>query len=474
MRQKMYEKYKEFDAEYGFAEKAGFQLTAIQIKDVETFVSWGRSLNRMEVGAGKTVMSTVVSLMRGADVTVIAVPPILQRPWVRWLEQVSGSVVGYSGNPKERKELRKKLPHARWIIVSHAIFRKEIQHIREVVEGKNYELIIDEAHALMNVESKLFQLTCDFAYNRDLQLLTATPANSPKHYFSYIHLLTPGVYRGWDHFCNLHYGEKDYFGAVKEYRNLDILNETFGKRSIARTKEEVHNYNNTPLFPDNTYQLEPEHRDLYEQLIEWRLLELEDGTKIDATIAQKLYHMSQQIVVNYDHFSGNPNKRSAAYDLIDSTLEQTDCLRIGKSKLIIWTMYQMTSKSLMAYMAKLGINAVGAFGGQKSQDSFDKFMADEEVRVGIFQPQSAGAGLNPQSVCWEALFIETSTVPIYNRQSIGRLDRIGQKHKPTIRVGKAENTIQVGLFNSLMKNSDLVDAVEGSKTKLRDMLLGRC
>lgn len=473
MAQKIYTTYKEFDADYKFAEKCGFQLTPLQIKDVETFASWGRSLNRMEVGSGKTVMSTVVSLMRGTDVTVITVPPILQRPWVRWLELVSSNVVGYTGNPKERKELRKKLPTARWIILSHAIFRKEHKYIREAIEGKNYELIVDEAQALMNVKSKLFQLACDFSYNRDLQLLTATPANNPSQYFTYIHLLTPGVYRGWDHFCNLHYDEKDFFGAVKTFKNLDILNDHFNKRSIARTKEEVHGYNNAPLFPDSTYQLEPEHMELYEQLIEERLIELDDGTKIDASIAQRLYHMSQQIVVNYDHFSGNPNNRSAAYDLIDMTIEQTECLKEGKSKLIIWTMYQMTSKSLMAYMAKLGINAVGAFGGQKSQDSFDKFMDDPEVRVGIFQPQSAGAGLNPQAVCWESLFIETSTVPIYNKQAIGRLDRIGQKHKPTIRVAMAEGTIQVGLFNQLMKNADLVEAIEGSKNKLRDMLLGR-
>lgn len=183
--------------------------------------------------------------------------------------------------------------------------------------------------------------------------------------------------------------------------------------------------------------------------------------------------MSQQIVVNWGHFSGDETKRSAAYDLVDMTIEQTDCLRVGKSKLIIWTMYQMTSKAMMAYLQGLGIKVVGAFGGMKSQDSFDKFMDDPEVRIGVFQPQSAGAGLNPQSVCWEALFIETSTVPIYNRQAIGRIDRINQMHKPTIRMGMAENTIQVALFNQLMNNGDMVDKIEGSKIKLRDLLLGR-
>lgn len=471
--QKRYATYKEFDAEYKFAEKAGFQLSELQIKDTETFTTWGRSLCRAEVGGGKTVMSTVTSLMKGADVTVVAVPPILQRPWVRWLEKVSERVIAYTGNPKQRKELRAKLPQARWIVVSHAIFRKDKKYITEAVQGRDYELILDEAQAAMNIDSKLFQIVCDFTYGRGLQLLTATPANSPKHYFSYIHLVTPNLYRGWDHFCNLHYGEKDFFGAVKEYRNLDLLNENFAKRSIARTKEELHGYNNAPLFPDSSYQLEPEHQELYEQLIEERLLELEDGTKIDATIAQKLYHMSQQIVVNWGHFAGDNSKRSAAYDLVDMTIEQTDCLRVGKSKLIIWTMYQMTSKAMMAYLQGLGIKVVGAFGGMKSQDSFDKFMDDPEVRIGVFQPQSAGAGLNPQSVCWESLFIETSTVPIYNRQAIGRVDRMGQMHKPTIRIGMAEGTIQVALFNQLMKNADIVDHIEGSKTKLRDLLLGR-
>jgi SNF2 family DNA or RNA helicase len=56
-------------------------------------------------------------------------------------------------------------------------------------------------------------------------------------------------------------------------------------------------------------------------------------------------------------------------------------------------------------------------------------------------------------------------------QAMGRIDRIGQKHKPTIRIAVAENTIQTKLAKSLLQKDSLVSAIEGKKS-LRDILLG--
>lgn len=97
--------YDGFNRRTGFEEKAGFALSKFQREDVDTFLSWGRSLNRYEVGGGKTVVSTVVSLMMESDMTVVIVPPILILPWQRWLNQVSGKVLRYQGTPPVRAKL---------------------------------------------------------------------------------------------------------------------------------------------------------------------------------------------------------------------------------------------------------------------------------------------------------------------------------------------------------------------------------
>jgi hypothetical protein len=57
-------------------------------------------------------------------------------------------------------------------------------------------------------------------------------------------------------------------------------------------------------------------------------------------------------------------------------------------------------------------------------------------------------------------------------QSFGRLDRMGQKIAPTMRIAIAKGTVQEGTIDQLLHNDDLVVKVELSKSGLRAMLLG--
>lgn len=309
--------------------------------------------------------------------------------------------------------------------------------------------------------------------NRNLQLLTGTPINKPLDAYAYIKLKTPDAYRSMGHFEALHVAERDFFKKPTAYCNLDLVKTHLNVQTISRTKAELHGYNLTPLFPDSEYDLAPEHQELYEKLVDEQLLLFSDGTVIDASSVQKLRHALQQIVVNFDHFSNDPTKKSAAYDLVDQTLEETECFKLGKSKLIIWVKYKLTSRSVLKYLKDSGIKAVGAYAEVDTEKGINAFMDDPTTRVLVANYQSAGAGLNPQYVCSEALFLELETVSMYIRQAVGRLDRTGQKTVPRMRFAVASNTVQVGLYESLLTNDDLVQYIEPSKTGIREMLLGR-
>jgi len=151
---KQYTHYADFDSAYGFATRAGFQLTALQIQDVEKFLTLDRALNTYEVGGGKTVLATVVALMRGNSQKLVIVPPVLITPWVKWLIKVTDNVLLYRGDPRERKELSIKKAH--WIVMSHAIFRIDYKRIAYEVSD-DLEIIVDEAHNLKNASSVLFK-----------------------------------------------------------------------------------------------------------------------------------------------------------------------------------------------------------------------------------------------------------------------------------------------------------------------------
>ena len=100
------------------------------------------------------------------------------------------------------------------------------------------------------------------------------------------------------------------------------------------------------------------------------------------------------------------------------------------------------------------------------------FMDDIDTRILIGQPQSCGAGLNCQEVCSEALFLEYDTTSLLSRQSVGRIVRVGQKRKPTIRFAVAAGTVQERLLKQLLVNDDLVTRIEPTKRGLREALMG--
>jgi hypothetical protein len=463
--------YKAFNEAYKFEEKTGFKLADLQVEDINTFLQWNKSLNRYEVGCGKTVISTAVSLITDNQTTVVIMPPILLLGWKRWLEKVSSNVLMYKGTPAVRKKLT--LEDKRWVLMSHGIFRIDFERIIKDLQGNRVDLIVDEAQAIKSVKSKLYTMVGTFSKNKKLQMLTGTPTSKPTDCYTYIKLKSPEIYRSYGHFEQMHVAERDFFGAIKAYQCLPALAENFAIKSIKRTKKEVHGYENPPIFPDTSYELDPEHRKLYERLLEEQLLILDDGSKIDATTATRLYHAAQQIICNWAHFAGDASKRSACYDLIDLTIEQTECLDVSKSKLIIWTIYKLTSRSVLKYLKDLGYNAVAAYSEVDSAKSFESFMHDPETRIGVFQYQSAGAGLNPQFVCSESLHLELPTSPMLMTQSCGRLDRVGQTAAPVMRFADAQGTIQDSIIKRLASNIDLVDATELTKNSLRDVFYGR-
>lgn len=468
-----YSQYSQFDEQTGFSKLAGFQLTPMQVKLVEQTASWRKSLNKAEVGCGKTVMSTVTSLMQGYDLTIITAPPILITGWAKWLKQVSEQVLIYRGSPKDREKLREGFSQARWIICSHAIYRDDYAHLVDAVKGRICEVVVDEAQALKNPQSMLYKkVNAMVAGDVGCQMLTGTPVSKPLDAYSYIKIKTPTIYRSYGHFESLHVADRDFHKKPTAFGNLDYLANNFNMQTVSANKEEMHGYNLKPLMPDCSYDLDPAHYKLYAKLVDQQLLEFDDGSIIDATDAHTLRHALQQVVVNWDHYANDPTKKSAVYSVIDQTLEEIEINRLDKSKLIIWVQYKRTARSVIEYINKLGVRTVGAYSEVDTEANVQAFLNDENVRVLVGNPQSCGAGLNPQAVCSEALFLEMSTVPMYMHQAIGRICRVGQTRVPRLKFAVANKTIQVGLLESLLSGDDLMQKVSPTKASIRAMLLG--
>jgi hypothetical protein len=123
-----------------------------------------------------------------------------------------------------------------------------------------------------------------------------------------------------------------------------------------------------------------------------------------------------------------------------------------------------------AHLAPLGKKGVMAFSEVDSKANIQQFMHDPNTVNLTAQPSSAGAGLNPQYMCWECAYIQIPTTTIPFIQSSGRIDRKGQRYNPNIRLLIARGTIQEQLLQNLFKNDELVNRAAGSISSIRNLI----
>lgn len=466
----------ELAVHYGFP----FKLRPDQISRVEFCYGYERSALFDDAGTGKTAVSTAVCLAWEQDVNIVLAPPILGRQWQRWLEGLTnaGKVVRYNGTPAQREKL--PVEEAKWIITTIQTFKRDWDKLFMKLAKKKSALVVDEATSIANSKSDNFSAVQSWAgLGNKLILVTATPVNHPAQAYSYIKLKTPDIYRSYYHYEQCHVTERDFRDQPVVWDGLDLIRKRLMTQAIRTLKEDVLDLHR-PNFITTMYELDKQHMKLYNKLMDELLLELPEDKVIDATNGASLFHAAQQIVSNWAHFSGDPTKRPALFDIIDEVIAEVNNSDVisGRpvSKLIIFTYYKMTSKAVLAYIKDvLKIDAVACYSevsSKQQEKNIDRFLADPSCRILVGQPQSVGYGLNPQAVCWEVLFAETPTNPMHFRQAMERIYRDGQKHIPNIRIPYAEGTVQVSLHERLLANDDMASYLQGAHKTLRQAIHG--
>lgn len=449
----------------------GFEPTELQRKDILEAAAANRFGFFYDVGGGKTFVSTATAMLWDHEHNIIVCPPILLTEWKAWLNSVGEEDVSIYAGPRRSTNLL----DAKWVVMSHAIFRISFTTIEKHFQDKDVAVIVDEAQALKNPQSHLYRNIQQFiGPDRDILLLTATPTSKPEDTFTYMKVKTPYLYRSFGNWKRLHVGDVDFFGNISSYINLDLLKQNFALKTVKRTKQELFGHNLDPIFQPIRYDLSKKHYALYGQLAEEQLLLLPDGDKIDATTSQKLRHKLQQIILDLEKFSGEEGTLATGFNLLDQVLEEVNPMDLDNSKLCIWTYYKASSRLVYNYLVnKFGEQAVAAaYSEVDSRKAVQRIMHDKTCRILVGQPTSVGVGLNLHHVCSEMLFLEQATVPMHARQAIGRVDRAGQKVRPTIRFALASGTIQIKLFKDLLRNDEVVSKVEGTIKSLREEIYG--
>ena len=336
-------------------------------------------------------------------------------------------------------------------------------------------LISDDVVGVKTTSSQVHQAIEEFKgknYERDLWVMNGTPVeNVPSDAYGFIHLIAPHLYStrksfDWKHCI---YGEKGGFGSpVVGYKNLDELHRNLYKHGIRFTKKDVLGL--PPVtFVDVPVKLSHQHKALYDRVVNEMLLELPDGQMLDFTSAQKMYQVSQQMLLNAERVTQvkvPDNQMLATLDDLIASLEG--------HKILLGAWYNASVETIAERLHKL--NPAKIYGGNTDREREEakyKFINDPTCRVAVTNYLSGGVGIDGfQSICSHAIAMEMVTVPGYAAQWVSRINRGGQENPMTVYLVVPKGTVAVRLKRNLLEKEAVANQVIGDRKKLMRELLG--
>lgn len=457
--------------------KFPFSLHEYQKEVVNETADFDRTAHFLDIGVGKSCTSTVWALYKGlqyeVDQIMVLVPPILLRQWGDWLASLGLSVTIYAGSPAKRKTLDLS---ADAVVLSYQILKNDFAVLTEYFKDTKLAVIVDECAAVRNPGTLAFKSVRDLTMlpNKHCCLLSGTPINRPHHCYGPIKIKTPDVYRSYRQFETIHITSVGQFGQPRSFANLDLLADSLMLQAVRIRAEDVLELPEV-IYQPVVYDLAPKHKKLYDRLVEQQLVELDDGQVIDGATQQRLYHAVQRLVLLPAEFDGTSIK-PAGLDLIEMAAEEAGMFSGVKTKLTIFVNYQESNEAV--YRHTLGIDklspiqAYGKIGAEKNLKNVERFLTDPSVNVLIAHPGSIGIGLNLQSVCSTALFLELPLTSDIFQQALGRFYRQGQKRACLIKFAIAAGTIQVELGRRIVQKEADLQRIMPTKQTLRRALFG--
>ena len=458
-----------------------FTLRDDQVEAINTVCNegWERSALFMDVGLGKTVVATMITLWMAlagkVDRILIVLPPILLDQWPEWFEEFPELTQAvYYGTKKQRAKIDIDVDV---LFTTPGILKNDFDYLKEFHLNLKTMLIIDEAAMLRQIDTQIYAAVREFVLSledKSLLMLTGTALGAPQHAYAYISLNTPSVYRDHLRFTLRHVEFVDMWGQPSKFKNLDELQKNLMCRTIWTKAEDVLD------LPEVTcdakmYKLTSAHYKLYNDLVEEKLLELDDGEFLDGTTPERMIHTIQKIILCPSEYGGEKIV-PAGLSLIDNFVSELGMEAGSNEKLIIYSNYQATNEAVFEYVTKkLKLKAVLAYGKngpKKNLKSLGQFLDDPQISVLVAHPISVGIGVNCQHVCRAVLFLETPLTANTYTQALGRVLREGQKRKIIVWIACARKTIQVALRRNIANKEDAAQLIMKTKRTLRSALFG--
>ncbi|MDR2130859.1 MAG: DEAD/DEAH box helicase [Odoribacteraceae bacterium] len=360
-------------------------------------------------------------------------------------------------------------PYILWKLVGHESIGSSDNIFMETLYFTDSKtmIIVDESHAIKTPtakRSKRINLICEKTSYK--LVMTGTPVTEHVHdlYMQYL-VLSPMIIgtQDWKKF------EESYLimggrlgNEIIGYKNLDYLMCLVEPYTYQITKEECLDL---PAKHFHLYhcELNEGQQRLYELEKQW-LLKMIQGNFFKVTDIFQSFVRMQQICSGY-------------YRAADGYTEfvGTEKLKLlskipATEKVVIFCKFIFEIEMLTKFYGK---ENCALFSGQnpKKRDAELRAFVRGEKQYFVATMQSGGTGLNGlQEVCRHLIFFSNSFSYFHRKQSIGRIDRMGQRSEMHVHDFCTTAKIDEKIMQNLHRKGNLVDEIKAlmlDKTKLK-------
>ena len=401
-----------------------------------------------DMGLAKTGSSIIAALESGSKKILIICPASLKINWQREIEIYSDRSV-YIAEGKNFDQ------NHDFVIINYDILKnfhdlknKESSQILK----SNFDLVImDEAHMVSNPQSARTKIVNDICDKIDrVWLLTGTPmTNRPMNYYNLLNLVGSPVTSNWmayaRRYCNgfqFNVGRKKIWN-VSGFSNLDELRERTQSHILRRLKDEVLDLPDKIITPVYLRIKDKEYEDLMGEYYDWY---------------DKNPNESSSLTIQFGKLM--KVRKIIAQEKIKTTIELAENIIEQGKKVIIFTNFTDTLRTIYDYFGKQAVYLDGSCSKPNRQKSVDEFQENDKIKVFVGNLKAAGVGLTLTSA--EAVIMnDLSFVPAEHAQAEDRSHRIGQKNSTSVYYPIFENTIEGAIYDILKRKKKVISTVMG-------------
>jgi SNF2 family DNA or RNA helicase len=448
-----------------------------QVEDYKALITNPRGANYSEVGTGKSLVSYLYLMHRmysGEKVIILMPPGLLKQYSSEFKRIITGHPFEFTLMLKDRQNRNVAMDGydkdcwPQILGLSYQLFIKYYKFFSQ--QGYYTGIICDEAHCLGNVKTKTFTSVCFFMQSkrdRSLLMMTATPMPTEiQSAYGQIKLKNPQAYVSLDQFDRMHtvyeprmIKVRDKKGDLRErkiqtiieYKNLPQLSEKLLQGAVRRKAREVLPLE-APTIIDYNVMLYTEHEELYQTLLQERILDMGNDELKIADNSSALRQMALQLITNPNKFRPEDDPLDIS-DIapLETLLDLIDSMPLQETKLIIFCHFKETVRYLNSVLSKF--NPALVYGDSDTDKNVDKLLHDDTCRIGILNFASGGAGFNLQPVCYLAVVYEAIGSPGMLEQGFGRIQRSGQTQPVRIWIFRYGMSLSSHLLNKAISRA---------------------